>query len=146
MPQSNVHASPRTVAHALRYVAAAFILLNGGVHFYLWWRQSYRVIPTIGPLFMLNAVAALLIAAALLWKPWTIAALLGLGFSVATFGGFVLASTRGLFGFVTIWTTPAVVASIAEAGAIVSLLAWWSITRRKPGAMLLGQRAEDGSR
>jgi hypothetical protein len=73
--------------------------------------QAIRAgITTIGPLFLLNAVAALLIAAALLWKPRTIVVLLGFGFSVATFGGFMLASTRGLFGFVTIWTTPAAAA------------------------------------
>jgi len=42
--------------------------LNGGVHLYLW-EHAYREIRIIGPLLLLNAVAALLIAIALLWKP-----------------------------------------------------------------------------
>jgi hypothetical protein len=142
MTRSEVHAPLGAVTHALRYLAAALVLLSGAMHFYLWWRQSYRTIPTIGPLFMVNAVAGLLIAAALLWKPSTIAALLGLGFSAATFGGFVLASTRGLFGFITTWSSQAVIAAVAEIGAFVSLAVWLALTRPKPDASPLGMRAE----
>ncbi len=81
----------RPIARGLRFLGAALILLNGGVHL-LVWGQAYRSIPVIGPLFLANAVAALLIAAALVWRPEGIAALLGLGLSVGTFGAFLIAS------------------------------------------------------
>lgn len=39
----------QAIARALRFVGAGFILLNGGVHFYLW-NHAYRQIAVIGPL------------------------------------------------------------------------------------------------
>ena len=134
----------RPVARGLRVLGAGLILANGGLHFYLW-RQTYRAIPVIGPLFLLNAVAAVLIAAGLLWKPKGIAALLGVALSAGTFGGFVLASTVGLFGFSTGWSGQAVIAAVVETGAIVVLIAWWSLTKGRRGAASFGERAEDAA-
>ena len=132
----------RPIARWLRFLGAALILLNGGVHL-LVWGQAYRSIPVIGPLFLVNAVAALLIAAALVWRPEGIAALLGLGLSVGTFGAFLIASTVGLFGLTTGWDAKAVLAAVAEVGATVVLLSWWAITRRKRDAPpLVGERSE----
>jgi hypothetical protein len=140
---SSKNASPvRPIARGLRFLGAALILVNGGVHFYLW-QQSYRSVSLIGPLFLLNAVAALLIAAALLWKPEAIAALFGLAFSGATLGAFILGTTVGLFGFSTGWNGQAMLAAGAETGAILVLASWWAITNRKRGAAPMGERAED---
>jgi hypothetical protein len=96
----------------------------------------------IGPLFLLNAVAALLIAAALLWKPEGITALLGLALSAGTFGAFLLSVTVGLFGFTAGWDLKAVLAAVAEIGAILVLGSWWVITKRKRGAPPMGERDE----
>jgi hypothetical protein len=131
----------QAIPRALRFGAAGFLLLNGGVHFYLW-DHGYRQISVIGPLFILNAVAALLIAAALLWRPEGITALLGLAFSAGTFGAFVLSVTVGLFGFTTGWDLKAVLAAVAEIGAMVLLGSWWVITRRKRGDPPMGERDE----
>lgn len=129
------------IARALRFMGAGFILVNGGVHIYLW-NDSYREIRVIGPLFVVNAVAALLLAAALLWRPEGITALLGLALSAGTFGAFMLTVTVGLFGFTTGWDTKAVVAAVAEIGAILLLGSWWVITKRKRGAPPMGERDE----
>jgi hypothetical protein len=128
------------IARTLRYTGAGFILVNGGVHIYLW-AHSYRDVRVIGPLFVVNAVAALLIAAALLWRPDGIAALLGLALSAGTFGAFMLTVTVGLFGFGTGWDREAVVAAVAEVGALLLLGSWWVITTRKRDAPALGERA-----
>ena len=136
-PSSAMRAIPR----ALRFGGAGFILLNGGVHFYLW-AHTYRPIRVIGPLFILNAVAALLIAAALLWRPEGMTALLGLALSAGTFGAFMLTLTIGLFGFTAGWDLKAVGAAVAEIGAILLLGSWWVITKRKRGAPPLGERDE----
>jgi hypothetical protein len=130
-------------ARALRFAGAGFILLNGGVHLYLW-EHAYREIRVIGPLFLLNAVAALLIAIALLWKPEGISAVLGLALSVGTFGAFMLAVTVGVFDFTAGWDLNAVLAAVGEIGAIVVLGSWWVITRRKRGAPAMGERDEGG--
>jgi len=127
------------IARALRFAGASFILVNGGVHIYLW-AHSYRDVRVIGPLFVVNALAALLIAAALLWRPEGITALLGLALSAGTFGAFMLTVTVGLFGFGTGWDLEAVVAAVAEVGAILLLGLWWVITTRKRGAPALGER------
>jgi len=129
------------IPRAMRFGGAGLILVNGGVHFYLW-DHGYREIRVIGPLFVLNVVAALLVAGALLWKPEGIAAVLGLALSAGTFGAFVLSVTVGLFGFTTGWDPKAVLAAVAEIGAIVLLGSWWVITRRKRGAPLVGERDE----
>ena len=113
------------------------------MHLYLW-VHVYREVRVIGPLFVLNGVAALLIAVALLWKPEGITVLLGLALSAGTFGAFVLAVTVGLFGFIAGWDVNAVLAAVAEIGAILVLGSWWIITRRKRGAPPMGERDETG--
>jgi hypothetical protein len=132
----------RPIARGLRFLGAVLILMNGGVHLYLW-HQAYSAVSVIGPLFLLNAVSAVVIAAALVWKPEAIAALLGLALSAGTFGAFLLAATVGLFGFSTGWNGQAVLAAVAEIGAILVLASWWAITQKKRGAAAMGERAED---
>jgi len=131
----------RTIPRILRFGGAGFILLNGGVHLYLW-DHAYRQIRVMGPLFLLNAVAALLIAVALIWKPEGITALLALALSAGTFMAFVLSVTIGLFGFTVGWDQNAVIAVVAEMGAIVLLGSWWVMTRPKRGAPPMGEREE----
>ena len=87
-----------------------------------------------------HGFAALVVAAALLWRPEGITALLGLALSAGTFGAFMLTVTVGLFGFGTGWDLEAVVAAVAEIGAILLLGLWWVITTRKRGAPALGER------
>jgi hypothetical protein len=132
-----------TVPRLLRFGGAGFILLNGGVHLYLW-DHAYRQIHVIGPLFVLNAVAALIIALALIWKPEGITTLLAMAFSAGTFMAFVLSLTIGLFGFTAGWDRNAVIAVVAEIGAIVLLGSWWVMTRRRRGARPMGERDEGG--
>lgn len=132
-----------TIARGLRFGGAGFILLNGGVHLYLW-GHAYRQIHVIGPLFLVNAIAALVIAVALILKPEGITTLLALLFSAGTFMAFVLSVTIGLFGFTAGWGQNAVIAVGAEIGAIVLLGSWWVMTRRKRGAPPMGERDEGG--
>ena len=126
----------------LRYLGALCILASGVVHLELW-RQSYHAVPVIGPLFLLNVVAAAVIGIGLLLKPEGFLALGGLLFATATLAAFVLSTSIGLFGFTTGWDASAVQAAAAEIGAVVVLLAWWGLSRRKRGAAPLGERAEE---
>src|SRR5207244_3943021 len=90
----------------VRWLAAAAILVSGGEHFRLWWFAHYRVIHIIGPLFLLNAIAGLLIALLLVWRANPLIELAGLGFAVSTLGAFFISVYVCLFGFqgVLCWT------------------------------------------
>ncbi len=93
-------ASSATVA-ALRVAGAGLLATNAGIHAYLW-NVGYRTIPTIGPLFLLNAIGASVLTLAVFGAPrrWLPApALLGALLELGTLGGLVLATQRSLFGF-----------------------------------------------
>lgn len=104
----------------MRILAAAGVLVSALVHLWLW-LDGFRDIHIIGPAFMFNAVAGLVIAALLLyWKNW-IPLLLAVGFGASTLGAFITSTTVGLFGTHEVWTGGWVfAAAISEAVAIVA--------------------------
>jgi hypothetical protein len=116
-------------------IGAVALLVSGWVHFYLYFRGGYRGIApdevaglTISRSFALNAVAAVVIAEALIlglrYRALLLpAAAVGVGFAVATLVAYFLSRTRGVLGFKeTATTTEAVVAMIAEAAALLTLV------------------------
>jgi hypothetical protein len=106
-------------AWLVRAVVAAALLGSAWVHYDLW-RDGFSDIDVIGPLFLVNAVAGVVIAVAVLaWNHW-IPAFLAAGFGVATLGAYVLSVTVGLFGVNEQFTTQAEVwGVITEAVCIV---------------------------
>jgi hypothetical protein len=111
----------RTAAIA-RWIAAAAILVSGAEHFRLWWFNDYRVIHVIGPLFLLNTVAGLVIAVLLAWRANLLTEVAGLGFAVTTLGAFFVSVYIGLFNFrEALYGTSQLIAGISEGVAIVIL-------------------------
>jgi hypothetical protein len=126
--------SLRSLAAVLVVVGAGAVLVSGWVHFYLYFRGGYRGIApesfaglTISRSFVLNAVAALVIAEALMLSlvfPRLLvpAALAGIGFGLATLAAYSLSRTTGLLGFTeTRTTTEAVVGIVSEGTAVLAL-------------------------
>ena len=104
-----------------RLAAATFVLAGGYIHFDLW-REGYRAIPYIGPLFVANAVVSVLLVVALLVRADMRVAVAGVAFSVGSLVALVLSRTTGLLGFTERgWTDMAVQATTAEVGAIVAI-------------------------
>jgi hypothetical protein len=106
-----------------RGLAAAGVLLAGVVHLDLW-VQGFRSISTIGPLFMLDFVAGLIIGIGMLvWRHW-LPALAAAGFGAATVVAFWISVVHGLFG---VKETPngssEILAEVAEYSAVVFGLA-----------------------
>jgi hypothetical protein len=102
-----------------RLILAAAVLVSAAVHFKLW-MDGMRDLSVIGPSFLLNAVAGLVIAiGVLLWRSW-LPLLAAAGFGAATLVAFVISATVGLFGVHEVWTGGYVVAAyVSELVALV---------------------------
>jgi len=103
----------------IRMLTAAGVLVSGVVHLKLWF-DGFRDIHVIGPAFMFNAVAGVVIAVLLVtWRHW-VPLLLAVGFGASTLGAFLVSATVGLFGVHEVWTGGAVLtAAAAEVVAII---------------------------
>lgn len=114
----------------LRFVTAAAVLVSAAVHLWLWF-DGFADIEVIGPLFLLNAAAGLLIAGAVLaWRHW-LSLLAAVGFGAATLGAFVLSTTVGFFGVNERWAGwPVWTSAVSEAVAVVAGAAALATERR----------------
>ena len=118
-----------------RVAAATFVLAGGALHLDLW-RDGYRAIEYIGPLFVANAVVSALLVLALLIRPGAIVAAAGIAFSVGSLLALVLSRTTGLLGFTERgWTEMAQKVTTAEIGAVVAI-ALLMVARRLPAPAL----------
>ncbi|SDP68386.1 hypothetical protein SAMN04487905_10780 [Actinopolyspora xinjiangensis] len=112
----------RVTAEVLRVLVATGLLLSAVVHLELW-AQGVREVAVIGPLFLLNAVAGLVLAMVLLgWKHW-LPVLGAVAFGVLTLAAFFVAVTIGLFGSEEVATgVPQLLAGVAEAVVVLAAL------------------------
>jgi hypothetical protein len=77
----------------------------------------------IGPLFLLNGIAAGLIGAGLLLTDAALIVVAGIGYAFTTLLAFVVSATHGLFGWQEVWSgTAQTVAGLTELGALLLLL------------------------
>lgn len=108
----------------LRLGCVAALAWIGYIHLHLW-QQGYRQIPTDGPMFLLDAIAAFVLAATLLALPRPLTGLLAAGFTAATLGALLVSLGIGLFGFRESISASYVVESLVlEAAAAIALLGW----------------------
>ena len=140
----------RAAALLLRLACVALLAWIGYIHLHLW-LEGYRQIPTDGPLFLLDAIAAFLLAAILLVWPAPLAGLLAVGYTVSTIGALLISLTVGLFGFRESISASYVAQSLAIETITVFALASWTIlaaaishpvgqpTRHRPPAHQLSQ-------
>ena len=133
----------------LSAVAAGAIAVGGYVHFCLY-RRGYRAIPKIGPAFLLQVVASVVVASALLLigkerflhfgrvvvRSSLVAETLGLALSLGTLAAFAASRTpSGLLGFREGGLQPApqaLLTVVAESAALVLLSAALVLERRVP--------------
>jgi len=93
-----------TAAFAL---GGALLIWSAFIHFHLWSEtDGYRSIPTIGPLFLLQSITALVIGIGVVAIRRLWAAVVGMGFALTTIAGFLLSVAVGLFGFKDSWLAP----------------------------------------
>ena len=88
-------------------LGGALLIWSASVHFHLWSEtDGYRSIPTIGPLFLLQSIAGLVIGIGVVVVRRLWAAVIGIGFALSTIAGFLLSVAVGLFGFKDSWLAP----------------------------------------
>jgi hypothetical protein len=130
------------IATALRYLGAVAVLATGVAHIEQYAVDDYSSVPTIGTLFLLNFIAAVVIAVGLIAPlrrvagrhadaVYTVMAVAGIGLGVGSLAGLFISETSGLFGFVEHGYRMAIVVAIAvEAAATVLLLVFLLVSGR----------------
>jgi predicted lipoprotein with Yx(FWY)xxD motif len=104
----------------LGIAGAALLVASGAIHLDLY-LTGYRTIPTIGPLFLLQVIAAFVLAAAILVTGSWLAEAAGAGFALSVLGGYLLSLWVGLFGFTEVRTTAGIVSGIIDVAAFATL-------------------------
>jgi hypothetical protein len=147
-----------------RFLGAAAILAVGIEHIQQYWVDDYRVIPTIGTLFLLLFIGSVVIAAVLAAPleallpgrgraVWVAAALGGMAMSVGALAGLFVSESTPLFGFMEQgYRTAIVLAIAAEAVAALLLGAFVVLTlrehpiRRRPAMRQVDRPSAEGGR
>lgn len=125
-----------------RMLAGLCLVASGYLHAKLY-VDGYRFIPTIGPMFLWQASAALAVGILLLLTASPPLRVIGAGLAAGALGGFVLSRTVGVFGFTERGWEPApqaLLSVLVEVAAVALLaapvLVW---TARRVFVMRTGQ-------
>jgi hypothetical protein len=147
-PSETTSAKSRARRYAVvitRLVSALALLATGALHIQQYYVADYRVIPTIGTLFLLNFIGATVLGLYLLVPARAdtgrlrrtadaIVALSGLGLAVTSLIALFVSEQTPLFGFMEHgYRIEIVVAIVAEAVAAVALSAFLLLSRRAAG-------------
>jgi len=138
----SVAGQPGTALRTTRALGASALLVVGGVHLEQYVVAHFSVIPTIGPLFLLNFIAATSLGLVLLIPMRgsarrgrllfeSMAALAGIGVAAGALAALLISEHTPLFGFMEHGYRLEIVSAIAaEAIAILSLGAFLAIADR----------------
>src|SRR3954453_2795596 len=131
------------IARAALYLGALSVLATGVDHIQQYYGSDYSTVPTIGTLFFLNFVSAVVIAAGLVAPLGRVAgryadsiralfAVGGIGLAVLSLVSLFVSESSSLFGFTENgYRTPIVLAIVAEAAAADFLLIFLAATRSR---------------
>jgi hypothetical protein len=117
-------------------VGGLLIVWSSYIHFHLW-QTGYRHIPTIGPLFILQSIAGLVMGILVIGVRRIWAGVLGAGFALTTLIGFLITVEHGLFGFRDQWSAPFGHQAFAIEVATILVLGFGIV------ACLVGRRTAD---
>ncbi len=122
------------VLWVMRILSAIALLVAGGIHLYLVFDGVGGI---LGVFFVLNAIAALVLALAMLFlkgRLLQIATVLSLLFLIATLGSLLLALTVGLFGITETWDFTLVPETVIveSIGIVILLITTVLVFRRSP--------------
>jgi hypothetical protein len=111
---------------ALRVSAAGLLIWIGYIHFLLW-HEGYKYLPTSGPFFLVDAIAAVVLEIVLLAWPRVVVGIVSAGFVAGTIAALLISLWVGLFGFHESMSASFVVQSLWIESVTVVLLVAWSL-------------------
>ena len=122
-----------TIARIALYLGAASLVVSGVDHINEYYANDFRTVPTIGVLFLLNFVAAVVVAVGLIAPIGRIAgryadavravlAVAGIGIAALSLGALFVSESSSLFGFTENGYRMAIVVAIASEVAAVLFL------------------------
>ncbi len=117
----------------LRVAGALLLVVSACIHLGLY-LTGYRSIPTIGWLFLVQAVVAFILAVGALVTHSRLVAVAGAAFALSTLGCYLLAVWIGLFGFREIRTRAGIAAGLIEVAAFATLALAVAITGARQAA------------
>lgn len=132
----------------LVWAGSAMLAASAVLHFQLWDSEGYRHIPTIGPLFLAQAIVGVVLAIATAIFRRLILAAASAGLAIFSIGGLLIAIWFGLFGWQETASAPYVgmaftieaIAAVLLGGAAV-LMAWSWLSRSRVRSALRPGRA-----
>ncbi len=102
----------RLTVLALAATGAGFLVWSAVIHLMLW-SDGYKDISVIGPLFLVQAIASIVLALAIVALRWLALLAAGAVAGVATAAGLLLSANVGLFGFTESLSVPYATLSLA---------------------------------
>ena len=146
-----------TVAQALRYLGALAVLATGIAHIEQYAVDDYSTVPTIGTLFLLNFIGAIVIAVGLIAPLGRVAgrytaairtvfAVAGIGLAVLSLAGLFVSETSVLFGFVEHGYRMAIVVAIVVEVAATAFLVAFLVANGTGLQQIRGSSRGDGLR
>ena len=104
----------------LRIAGATLLAVSAGIHLDLY-LTGYRSIPTIGWLFLMQAIVGFVLAGAVLVTHSPLAVAASAALALSTLGAYLLAVWIGLFGFKEVRTRAGIAAGLIEVAAFATL-------------------------
>lgn len=142
------------LGRAGRYLGALLLLGVAAIHLWEYIADYYRVIPTIGGLFLANSIVAVVLGLAILapvervGRPLlALSALAGVGFAAGTIVGLAISEASTLFGFHEDGYRTTIILSLIFEGAVIVLLGLFLLveaTRLRSSANAPPAAADEG--
>jgi hypothetical protein len=114
--------SARWVVNVLAVVGAALMVWSGVIHLQLW-SDGYRSISVIGPLFLIQGIGGIALAAVIAVFRRVVLMAAGAVMMAGTAAGLLLSAGIGLFGFQESLAVPNAMSSLAVEFASAAVLA-----------------------
>jgi hypothetical protein len=144
VPRSNssTHTALPSVLTATRTLGGLALLVVGAVHYQQYQYDFYSAIPTIGPLFLANFIAATALGLFLLVPMRRrsgrrcelvdrVAALSGVGLATGAFVGLLISEHTPLFGFMEHGYRFAIVLALVSEAAAITMLTLFVVRGRR---------------
>lgn len=114
-------ASPGPLVSILCWAGAALLIVSALIHLHLW-STGYKHIHIIGPLFLVQVVAGIVVALTVAISRHVLVALAGALFALGTLAGFIISVEVGLFGFQDTFSAPYATTSLIVESAAFAVL------------------------